>query len=181
MLKAFKVLKLAITTFLLTVTFLSAENLGSDSIATLDQDRLFRSSLFGQRVLQEINDKSDELLANELLLQSQLESEEQALTEQRKTIDIEAFKVLAANFDEKVQRIRAETTEARIELNEYSEAERNRFFKLITPVLVELSKEFGVSTLLDHRMVIISLNDITDHSLNRVNKIIGAGKVVKND
>jgi len=159
-LKAFKVLKLAITTFLLTVTFLSAENLGSDSIATLDQDRLFRSSLFGQRVLQEINDKSDE---------------------QRKTIDIEAFKVLAANFDEKVQRIRAETTEARIELNEYSEAERNRFFKLITPVLVELSKEFGVSTLLDHRMVIISLNDITDHSLNRVNKIIGAGKVVKND
>ena len=64
MLKAFKVLKLAIITFLLTVTFLSAENLGSDSIATLDQDRLFRSSLFGQRVLQEINDKSDELLAN---------------------------------------------------------------------------------------------------------------------
>ena len=69
----------------------------------------------------------------------------------------------------------------RIELNEYSEAERNRFFKLITPILVELSKEFGVSTLLDHRMVIISLNDITDHSLNQVNKIIGTGKDVNND
>ena len=130
---------------------------------------------------QEINDKSDELLANELLLQSQLESEEQALTEQRKTIDIEEFKVLAANFDKKVQRIRAETTEARIELSEYSEAERNRFFKLITPVLVELSKEFGVSTLLDHRMVIISLNDITDRSVIRVNKIIGDGDDVNYD
>ena len=181
MLKAFKVLKLAITTFLLSLTFLSADNLESASIATLDQDRLYRSSLFGQRVLQEINDKSDKLLANELLLQSELESEEQALTEKRKKIDIEEFKVLAANFDEKVQKFRAETTEARIKLNEYSEAERNRFFKLITPILVELSKEFGVSTLLDHRMVIISLNDITDHSVNRVNKTIGTGKDVNND
>ncbi len=181
MLKSFKVLKLALTTFLLSATFLSADNLGSDSIATLDQDRLFRSSLFGQRVFQEINYKSDELLANELLLQSQLESEEQALTERRKTIDIEEFKILAANFDKKVQKIRAETTEARIQLNEYSEGERNRFFKLITPILVELSKESGVSILLDHRMVIISLNDITDHSLNRVNKIIGTGKDVDTD
>ena len=59
MLKAFKVLKLAITTFLLSLTFLSADNLESASIATLDQDRLYRSSLFGQRVLQEINDYSD--------------------------------------------------------------------------------------------------------------------------
>ena len=92
MLKAFKVLKLAITTFLLSLTFLSADNLESASIATLDQDRLYRSSLFGQRVLQEINDKSDKLLANELLLQSELESEEQALTEKRKKIDIEEFK-----------------------------------------------------------------------------------------
>ena len=104
MLKAFKVLKLAITTFLLSLTFLSADNLESASIATLDQDRLYRSSLFGQRVLKEINDKSDKLFANELLLQSQLESEEQALTEKRKKIDIEEFKVLAANFDEKVQK-----------------------------------------------------------------------------
>ena len=176
MLKAFKVLKLTITTFLLSLTFLSADNLESASIATLDQDRLYRSSLFGQRVLQEINDKSDKLFANELLLQSQLESEEQALTEKRKKIDIEEFKVLAANFDEKVQKIRAETTQARIDLNQYSEAERNRFFKLVIPILVNLSKEFGVSTLLDHRMVIISLKDITDHSLDRVNKIIGDGQ-----
>ena len=92
MLKAFKVLKLTITTFLLSLTFLLADNLESASIATLDQDRLYRSSLFGQRVLQEINDKSDKLLANELLLQSELESEEQALTEKRKKIDIEEFK-----------------------------------------------------------------------------------------
>ena len=92
MLKAFKVLKLALTTFLLSLTFLSADNLESASIATLDQDRLYRSSLFGQRVLQEINDKSDKLLANELLLQSELESEEQALTEKRTKIDIEEFK-----------------------------------------------------------------------------------------
>ena len=94
MLKAFKVLKLALTTFLLSLTFLFADNLESASIATLDQDRLYRSSLFGQRVLQEINDKSDKLLANELLLQSELESEEQALTETRKRLILRSLKFL---------------------------------------------------------------------------------------
>ena len=178
MVKTFNIFKFVITIILISVSFSTAEGLNTDTIATLDQDRLYRNSLFGQRVIQEINEKSDKLLANELLLQSQLEAEERALTEKRKTIEIEEFKILAADFDEKVQNIRAETTEARISLNEYSEAERNRFFELAIPILVDLSKEFGVSTLLDYRMVIISLKDITDHSITRVNNIIGDGQII---
>ena len=56
------------------------------SIGTLDQDALFRNSLFGQRVLQEVSDESELLLAKELSLQSELETEEQSLTVKRKTI-----------------------------------------------------------------------------------------------
>ncbi len=63
-------------------------------IATLDQERLFRSSLFGQRVFKEVSDESDILLAQELLLQSQLETEERLLTAERKKIDTEKFKNL---------------------------------------------------------------------------------------
>ena len=181
MFKTFKVLNATIVALCFFVNFLYADNLGSNTIATLDQEKLYRSSLYGQRVIQEINEKSDELLANELLLQSQLEVEEQALTKKRKVLEIEEFKILAAKFDEKVQKIRAETTQARIKLSEYSETERNRFFKLVIPVLVELSEEYSVSTLLDHRMVIISLNDITDRSVIRVNRIIGDGDDVNYD
>jgi len=97
-------------------------------IATLDQEGLFRSSLFGQRVLKEVSDKSDILLEQELLLQSQLETEESLLTAERKKIDTEKFKKLATAFDKKVQKIRAETTENRMKLGKYSENEQNRFF-----------------------------------------------------
>ena len=53
-------------------------------IATLDQERLFGSSLFGQRVFKEVSDESDILLEQELLLQSQLETEESLLTAEEK-------------------------------------------------------------------------------------------------
>ena len=85
----------------------------SMSIGTLDQDALFRNSLFGQRVSQEVSDESELLLTKELLLQSELEAEEQSLTVKRKLIGTEEFKKLAEEFDEKVQKIRTETTEAR--------------------------------------------------------------------
>jgi len=150
-------------------------------IATLDQERLFRSSLFGQRVFKEVSDESDILLAQELLLQSQLETEERLLTVERKKIDTEKFKKLASAFDKKVQKIRAETTENRMKLGEYSESEQNRFFKIILPVLVQLSDEFGITTLLDHRMAILSLKDITDAAIERVDKIIGDGKEMTKD
>lgn len=174
--------------FLLLSMILSISTLPSFSdsnnngvIATLDQEGLFRSSLFGQRVFKEISDKSDILLAQELLLQSQLETEESLLTAERKKIDTEKFKKLASAFDQKVQKIRAETTENRMKLGEYSESERNRFFKIILPVLVQLSDEFGITTLLDLRMAILSLNDITDAAIERVDKIIGDGKKVTED
>ena len=153
----------------------------SVSIGTLDQDALFRDSLFGQRVLQEVSDESELLLAKELSLQSELETEEQSLTVKRKTIETEEFIKLAAAFDEKVQKIRLEITEARISLNNYSESERNRFFKIVIPTLVQVSEEFGLSTLLDHRMVIISLSDITDVAVKRVDKAIGDGMEITGD
>jgi Skp family chaperone for outer membrane proteins len=151
------------------------------NIGTIDQDALFRESQFGQRVLQEVNEESELLLAKELLLQSELETEEQSLTVKRKIIGTEEFKKLAAEFDEKVQKIRSETTEARINLKKYSDEERNRFFQIVFPILLELSEEFGLSTLLDHRMVILSLKDMTGVAVDRVNKAIGNGKEIISD
>jgi len=167
--------------FLINVNFNTSKADGQSLVATLDQERLFRDSLFGKRVLKEVNLERDALLANELTLQSQLETEEESLTKIRQTIDIEEFKLLAADFDSKVQRIRAETSRSRVKLNEYSDSERDKFFKLIVPILIDLSNEFGISTLLDHRMSILSLNDITDRAIERVDSIIGNGKKTTED
>jgi len=68
-----------------------------------------------------------------------------------------------------------------MKLGKYSENEQNRFFKIIIPVLIQLSDEFGITTLLDHRMAILSLRDITDVTIERVDKIIGDGKKMTED
>jgi hypothetical protein len=78
----------------------------------------------------------------------------------------------------KYKKIRSETTEARIKLNKYSDKERNRFFQIALPILVQLSEELGLSTLLDHRMVILSLKNITDIAVDRVDKVIGNGREI---
>ena len=77
-----------------------------------------------------------------------------------------------------MQKIRSETTEARINLNKYSDEERNRFFQIALPILIQLSEELGISTLLDHRMVILSLKNITDIAVDRVDKAIGNGREI---
>ena len=174
----FRVFIILVSVFVCPLISVANESM---SIGTLDQDALFRNSLFGQRVSQEVSDERELLLAKELLLQSELEAEEQSLTVKRKVIGTEEFKKLAEEFDEKVQKIRTETTEARISLSTYSDEERNRFFQIALPILVKLSEELGLSTLLDHRMVILSLKDITEVAVDRVNKVIGNGKEIVND
>jgi Skp family chaperone for outer membrane proteins len=174
----FRIFIFLVSVFVYPVISVANESM---SIGTLDQDALFRNSLFGQRVSQEVSDERELLLTKELLLQSELEAEEQSLTVKRKLTGTEEFKKLAEEFDEKVQKIRAETTEARINLSKYSDAERNRFFQIALPTLVQLSEELGLSTLLDHRMVILSLKDITEVAVDRVNKAIGNGKEIIND
>ena len=46
---------------------------------------------------------------------------------------------------------------------------------------MQVSEEFGLSTLLDNRMVILSLKDITDVAVKRVDKAIGDGVDITND
>jgi hypothetical protein len=67
--------------------------------------RFLETPYFGQRVLQEVSDESELLLAKELSLQSELETEEQSLTVKRKTIGTEEFKNLQQHLMKKYKRL----------------------------------------------------------------------------
>jgi len=147
-------------------------------ILTIHQERLFTMSLYGERVQAEIEAASAALAAENRQIESELIAEEKALTEQRPTLDPDAFRVLADAFDEKVQGIRQAQDIKTRELGRKLEQERNTYYEQVLPVLGELMKERGAVAILERRMVFASANsiDITEIAVRRIDATLGDGK-----
>ncbi|MFQ5437867.1 MAG: OmpH family outer membrane protein [Paracoccaceae bacterium] len=149
----------------------------AQQIFTLDQDRFFINSAFGQRVQQEVKARSEALGTENRRLEDELKAEEQALTEQRPTLDPAAFRTLADAFDKKVEATRAGQAKKASDLNAWAESERQRYFKLAFPELVKLFKETGAVAILDQRAAIIFSEqmDLTARAITRIDAVIGDG------
>ncbi len=147
-------------------------------IATLDQDMLFTESAFGKRLRAEVEARARELAAENRGIEAELTAEERALTERRATLDPETFRSLAEAFDRKVVAIReAQDGKAR-ELDSYAESERQRFFGLALPILVEMMRERGVAAIIEERAIVLSTGaiDLTNAAIARIDAQIGAAE-----
>lgn len=144
------------------------ENTG---VASLDRERLYRDSNFGQKKLDEIERRSEALTEENRRIQSELEAEERALTEQRKTLEADAFAVLAEAFDQKVKRLRVEQDEKRLEIRASLDAAEREFNQIAAPILRQLMRDRGITFILDQSAIILSLadGDITDEALAIIN------------
>lgn len=144
-------------------------------ILTLNQERLFASSAFGQRVRLTQEANSVALAAENRQIEAALEDEEQKLTEDRATMEPEAFRALAEDFDIRVTAIRRAQADKRTALQRDSEAERARFFELAYPVLFELVQETGALAILNQTAVILSARqiDVTELAIARIDAEIG--------
>ncbi|MFV0360108.1 OmpH family outer membrane protein [Tropicimonas sp.] len=154
-----------------------AQSAAPAQIVTLDQERLFAESLYGQRVLEELEAQSSELAALNLELTAQLTDEERDLTEKRKTLPPAEFRMLADAFDEKVTSMR-EGQDARIRiLQRNRDQARTEFNARIVPVLTDLVIESGAVAILDERAVILASDriDITDRAIARIDALLGDG------
>jgi len=149
----------------------------SSTILTINQERLFSASLYGERVTTEIEAASQTLSAENRRIESDLTAEEKSLTEQRPKLTPEAFRLLADAFDGKVQAIRRAQEVKTRELGRRLEEERATYFKLIVPVLGTLMKEHGATVILDRRTIFISSEggDITDEAVRRIDATLGDG------
>lgn len=146
-------------------------------IVTLDRDRLFAGTLYGQRVNRELESASTAMAAETRAIEAALEAEELALTEQRKTLEPEAFRELASAFDDKVQALRAEREAAEADLLGQIEAAQTAFFNRIGPVLGQLVRERGAVLIVDRRAVLLSATDvdITSDAIARIDAVLGEG------
>lgn len=157
--------------------------LGSVSVAqevlTLDQERLFQGSGVSERVSAEIERLRQELAEENARIEAELIAEELALTEQRPTMDPEAFRELADAFDQKVQALRAEQDAKLVRLQQLRDEERQNFVRQITPVLTAIVRERGAVVVLDRRAVVLSADaiDITEEAIRRVNAALDATPV----
>ena len=82
---------------------LSGPSLGiaQSDILTIDRDLLFRQSLYGKRILADLETERLRLASEARKVDAALAAEEKSLTEQRETLTPEAFRALADAFDDK--------------------------------------------------------------------------------
>ncbi len=148
-------------------------------VLTLNQEALYRNSLFGARVQRDLEQKSRELATQNREIEAILTEEEQNLTVDRKTMEPDAFRALADEFDTRVTEIRRAQVLKRDAIQQTADNERARFYELAFPVLLRLVEETGAVAILDNSAVIFSVRniDITERAIREVNQAIGDAAV----
>jgi Skp family chaperone for outer membrane proteins len=158
----------------------AAQQLGvvQSPILTIESERLFTESAFGQRIAQEIEEEGAALAAENRRIEGELTAEEKDLTERRATMEPEAFRELADAFDQKVQQIRRTQDAKARALTQRRDAGRVAFLQAAVPVLEELMQEAGAAVVLERGSVFLSANasDITDAAISRMDASIGDGQ-----
>ena len=146
-------------------------------ILTLDQERLYAESLYGLRLTEELEAAGQQLAAENREIEALLTAEELRLTNERATMTPEDFRVVADEFDARVEDIRAAQEAKARSLTQQAEQGRQRFFDLAVPVLIELMTDQNAAAILDNRAVILSPDsaDITPEAIARINEVLGLG------
>lgn len=172
-------LLLALAGMLAVAAPASAQDFGRvvSPILTLDRERLFAGTMYGQRVNRELEAASTAMAAETRAIEAALEAEEKELTEKRATMDPGAFRDLASAFDDKVQSLRAEREAAEDDLRTQIEDAQIAFFNRIGPVLGQLVRDRGAVLIVDRRAVLLAATnvDITDEAIERIDAVLGDG------
>ncbi|PQO22777.1 outer membrane chaperone Skp [Rhodobacteraceae bacterium WD3A24] len=147
-------------------------------VRTLDQERLFSESQFGQRVRRDVERASRELAAENERLQSELSAEEEELARRRAELAPDEFRALADEFNARVERIRREQEAKARAISQMRESERQQFFEAALPVLTALLRESGAVAILDSRAIFIAVDriDITEQAIERLDDELGQGE-----
>lgn len=136
----------------------------------LDEERLLRESRLGQQIVAGIRAAEQALEEEHQSIADQLAEEERALTEARAGLTPEEFRLRADAFDLRVEAIRTERNQRSVELARYSDAEAQRFFDTVLPVLATMMSDEGLVALLKPDSLILSVDwlDITESAIERL-------------
>lgn len=147
------------------------------AVLTLDQNRLYTGSRYGQAAESRAAAERAALESENRRIETALEAEEKDLTARRATLTPEAFAPLAAAFDEKVEGIRQAQDAKSREIQGRGDQDRQRFVQTVVPILGEIMTELGAVAIIDKEALVLSLNliDITDEAIIRIDAVLGDG------
>ncbi len=146
-------------------------------VLVLNADRLFLETRFGMALRQDYEDERKELIESNRQIQSELEAEEQELTDKRKNMTPKDFRALADAFDEKVQKIRGDNERIAMDLEVKRDQAPAVFLHKVQPILAQLMKEAGAVVILESSTVLLRSDDIdiTDRAIKMIDEAIGDG------
>jgi Skp family chaperone for outer membrane proteins len=146
-------------------------------VLTIDPERLYAESLFGQRVAAEIRTDAEALDRENQRIEQALTEEERGLTLRRPTMAVEEFRAAAEDFDSRVQAIREAQDAKERSLQQAVSQGQADFLEAATPILAEIMLDAGAAVILDRRSVFLGVGavDITDRAIEAVNTRIGDG------
>ncbi len=157
----------------------AAQDLGRvvSPVLTIDRDRLFAGTLFGQRVNAETEVARAAMAEETRKIEIALAEEEKTLTAQRATMSPKAFRELADAFDAKVRALRIERDAAEENLRAQITAAQTAFFDQIGPTLGLLVRERGAVMIVDRRAILLTTADIdiTAEAIARIDLLLGDG------
>jgi Skp family chaperone for outer membrane proteins len=136
----------------------------------VNQERLLTDTQRGRALLAEQEAARDRLRSEARAIDSAFEAEERELTEARATLEPEAFRALADDFDARVVTARRDQDARSAALAQEFDAGRRRFYAAIAPILVQLMERRGALAVLDGNSVLLAAQelDITEATIAEI-------------
>lgn len=146
-------------------------------ILTLDQDRLFTGSRFGQAMQTDFDVATQALASENRKIEQELEAEERDLTSRRATLAAAEFRTLAEAFDAKAELARKTQDDKSRALARQMDENKQRFYQAALPILGEMMREAGAVAILNANAIVLSFDriDMTDEAIAKLDSQLGDG------
>lgn len=163
----------------LSTNYIKADTYPNTSIAIVDLNLILSESKAAKAATKDFdeiqkNTESEIVESDKLMLE-----ERNKLIEQQSVIAPEAFEVKAQNYEKKLQNYQADKQNKLRKLEGALQKARNEILENVKPILEQLSKELGVTVILEKNSVLLSATnmDITDEVIKKLNKELPKIKV----
>ena len=164
---------------LLSFNSIAETNYPNTSIAVVDLNLILSESKAAKNATKQFEEiqksTEDKIIASD----KKMLDERNKLIEQQSVIAPEAFELKAKDYEKKLQEYQADKQNKLRKLEGVLQKARNTILEKVKPILEDISKELGVTVILEKNSVLLSANnmDITDNVIKKLNKELPKIKV----
>ena len=177
--KLIKTFYLFVFILVLTEMNVNADTYPNTSIAIVDLNLILSESKAAKGATKDFEKIQKETESKIVETDKSMLEERNKLIEQQSVIAPEAFEIKALDYEKKLQNYQADKQNKLRKLEGVLQKARNEILDNVKPILEELSKELGVTVILEKNSVLLSAKnmDITDMVIKKLNKELPKIKV----